>query len=168
MLEILILVVFPGLVLLAATTDMFTMTIPNKLCLSLVACFFVTALLTGMPLETLGWHVALAFAVLLATFAMFAGGFFGGGDAKFSAAIVLWLGPGLALEFVLVSAVLGGMLTMTLLMLRSAQVYVPAYYPHWATRLLSNDVGVPYGIALSAATMILLPEMGWFQMAIGI
>ena len=167
MLDVLILGVFPGLVLLAATTDMFTMTIPNRLCLALVALFFLTAFVAGMPIATIGWHVAAAFGALLATFALFSAGVYGGGDAKFTAAVVLWLGPSLALEFALLAALFGGALTLGLVLLRSAPTITASFYSHWAARLLSSEVGVPYGIALSAATMAVLPKMPWFQAAIG-
>ncbi|WP_375571866.1 prepilin peptidase [Ahrensia marina] len=166
MLELFMLVIFPGLVVLAGTMDLFTMTIPNKLCLAIVAVFFVAAGIAGLPLPVIGWHVAAALIALGITFLLFASGVFGGGDAKLTAAIVLWLGPTLALDFALLAALLGGILTAGFLVMRSLSTYAPAVNSPWAVRLLSSDVGIPYGIALSTAAMIVFTSSPWFLAAI--
>ena len=166
MLEFFVLGIFPGLVLLAATMDMFTMTIPNKLCLALIAAFFVAAPLAGLSMETIGLHVAVAIAALLMTFILFAAGVFGGGDAKLTAAIVLWLGPSLALHFVIWAALLGGVLTILLILARSMPTLTASINSQWLGRLLSCEVGVPYGIALGSAAMIVLAQSAGFAAAI--
>jgi prepilin peptidase CpaA len=166
MLSFFVLGVFPGLVILAAATDMFTMTIPNRLCLALVAAFFLAVPFAAMPIETVGWHAAAAIAALAATFVLFAAGVVGGGDAKLTAAIVLWLGPGLALDFALLAALIGGVLTAFLLGLRYIQPHFAQIDAPWAARLLSSNVGIPYGIALSAAAMIVFVQSPWFAAAI--
>lgn len=168
MLEVLVLVVFPGLVVLAATMDMFTMTIPNKLCLALVAAFFIAAPIAGMGLADVGFHVLAALVALGLTFLLFASGMFGGGDAKLTAGIVLWLGPSLALDFMLAAALLGGLLTTAMVLMRSMPTYTAAIQSPWAARLLSKDVGIPYGIALSSAAMIIFSQSPWFMAAIAL
>jgi prepilin peptidase CpaA len=164
--DILILAVFPGLVVLAATSDMFTMTIPNRLCIALVAAFFPAALLSGMPLESIGWHVGCAVLALLVTMMLFASGVFGGGDAKLTAGIVLWLGPVLSLDFIILAALFGGALTAILVGMRQLPLYAMTEHMPWANRLLSKKVGIPYGIALSGAAMIVYSQSPWFAMAI--
>lgn len=166
MLEFFMLGMFPGLIVLAGTMDMFTMTIPNKLCLAIVAAFFLAAGIAGLPLSTLGWHVVAALIALGITFLLFASGVFGGGDAKLTAAIVLWLGPTLAIDFALLAALLGGVLTVGFLVLRSFSTYTAAINSPWATRLLSSNVGIPYGIALSGAAMVVFANSPWFLAAI--
>lgn len=168
MLELLLLGVFPGLVLLAATMDMFTMTIPNKLCLALIVAFFVAAPLAGLSVVMVGWHVLAALFALAITFMLFASGVFGGGDAKFTAAIVLWLGPTVSLDFALLAALFGGLLTAAILMVRSFPSYTVAIDAPWATRLLSREVGIPYGIALSAAAMLVFARSPWFLSAVAL
>ena len=91
--DLLILTIFPGAMALAAATDLFTMTVPNRLALALVACFFVVAPLAGLGWSDVGLHVALALAALAVTFVLFSFGWIGGGDAKLFAATCLWLGP---------------------------------------------------------------------------
>lgn len=166
--EVLVLAIFPGLVVLAATMDMFTMTIPNKLCLALVAAFFVAAPLAGLPLITVGWHVLAALTALGFTFMLFAAGVFGGGDAKLTAAIVLWLGPALALDFIILAALFGGVLTAFLVTMRAFPTYTAAINSPWAARLLSQSVGIPYGIALSAAAMLVFSNSAWMARAIAL
>ncbi|MEM6712548.1 MAG: prepilin peptidase [Pseudomonadota bacterium] len=144
------------------------MTIPNKLCLALVGSFFAAAMLAGLSLETIGWHALASIVALVVTFGLFVLGVFGGGDAKLTAAIALWLGPSLAFEFALLTGVLGGALTLAVLVFRANRHYLIAINAPWATRLLSADVGIPYGIALSGAAMIVMTQSIWFKLAIAL
>src|ERR1700686_5521832 len=77
-LDIARLLLFPALMAFAAASDLFTMTISNRVSLALVAGFLVLALLTGMaPYEILS-HVGAGAAVLAVAFACFAMGGRGG------------------------------------------------------------------------------------------
>ena len=91
--DLLLLTIFPGAMAFAAATDLFTMTLPNRLALAIVAFFFVLAPMAGLGWSDVGLHVALALAALAVTFCMFSLGWIGGGDAKLFAATCLWLGP---------------------------------------------------------------------------
>ncbi|HBR43399.1 MAG TPA: peptidase, partial [Afipia sp.] len=68
---------FPALMAFAAASDLFTMTIPNRISLLLVAGFFVLAGFSGMPLSEIGMHVAAGLTVLVIAFACFAFGWMG-------------------------------------------------------------------------------------------
>ena len=57
--DLLILTIFPGAMALAAASDFFTMTIPNRLVLALASCFFVVAPLAGLGWSDVGLHMAL-------------------------------------------------------------------------------------------------------------
>ena len=92
MFEYCLLLIFPAAMALAAWLDLFTMTIPNKISLVLVAAFLVCAPLTGMPWEQFFIHIGFGFAILIVMVAMFAFGLLGGGDAKLLAAAALWIG----------------------------------------------------------------------------
>ncbi len=158
-------VLFPICVAYAAASDLLSMTISNWIPAILVVGFMVLAPLAGMDLATIGWHWAAAIAVLLIGFGCFAMGWIGGGDAKLAAAIMLWFGPAQGLAFIGFSAVLGGALTLLMLMFRRA---VPpgafARLP-WVDRLHQQDEGVPYGIALAAAALIIYPDTAWIALA---
>src|SRR2546423_15682661 len=84
------LLLFPALMAFAASSDLLTMTISNRVSLLLVGGFFVLAVWSGMPLADIGMHVAAALAVLVVTFTFFARGWIGGGDAKLPAPTAPW------------------------------------------------------------------------------
>ena len=83
---------FPLAMAFAAASDLLTMTISNKLVVALVVGFVLLAPLTGMDWQTFGMHWAAGGIVLVGAFLFFAVGWIGGGDAKFAAAVALWLG----------------------------------------------------------------------------
>ena len=86
------LLLFPAMMAFAASSDLFTMTISNRVSLILVGGFFALAFWSGMSPNDVLSHVGAAFAVLAVTFVFFARGWIGGGDAKLAAATALWLG----------------------------------------------------------------------------
>jgi prepilin peptidase CpaA len=156
--NVFIITVFPAAMVLAATSDLFTMTVPNRLVLLLVAGFAVLAPLIGLGWSEVGVHVALAAVALAATFAMFSFGWIGGGDAKLFAATCLWLGPHELLLYSIYGALLGGVLTVILMVLRSVPLPAMLMSQGWLARLHRPEEGVPYGIALAAAGLIVYPN----------
>ena len=64
---------------------MLSMTIANRVSVILVATFAIVAPLTGMAWSDFAWHLAAGGLVLVVTFALFALGGMGGGDAKLMA-----------------------------------------------------------------------------------
>jgi prepilin peptidase CpaA len=153
-----VLLLFPAVMAYAAFSDLFTMTIPNRVSLLLIAAFVALALLTGMPLKTFGLHVGAGLVVLAVTFTMFALGWIGGGDAKLAAAIGLWCGFGVLLDYLLIASVLGGLLTLVILYWRTSNLPGFAVKVMWIFRLHHHKTGIPYGIALAAAGLIVYPE----------
>ena len=104
--------IFPFAMALAASMDLFTMTIPNRLSQALTLGFFLLAIGTGMPLMSIVSNLSCGFAVLALAFALFAAGFVGGGDAKLAAATALWLGWSQVLAYGLLVSVIGGPITI--------------------------------------------------------
>ena len=159
MLEALILVIFPFCMVYAAVSDMITMTIANRVSVLLVATFLVVAPLTGMPLAVIGMHVAAAAVVLCVTFTLFAFGTMGGGDAKLLAATALWMGFGMPLaEYIVVGAAWGGTLTLTILAYRNSPISDVTGNFVLLRNFADRRVGVPYGIALGAAGLMVFPS----------
>lgn len=154
--------VFPIVVTVAACYDLLTMQIPNRFPAALAIAFLALALLTGLPLPALGVHVLAGLGLLIGTFALFAFGYLGGGDAKLASAIALWLGIEQALPFLVLTALFGGALSLTVLAFRS--VPLPGFMLGWppALRLHEKGAGVPYGVALAAAALMVFPETPWF------
>ena len=157
-LEICLLVLFPVLMAYAAASDLLTMTIPNRLSLALAGGFLVLAWVGGLAPQTILLHVLAGAVVLAGTFAMFAFGWIGGGDAKLAAATALWLGFGLLAEYLFTAALAGGLLTIAILLLRS--VPLPGFTLGWAwlCRMHDRQTGVPYGIALAGAALVVYPQ----------
>jgi prepilin peptidase CpaA len=164
--DLLIVTVFPAAMALAAATDLFTMTVPNRLALALAAGFFLVAPLVGYDWTDIGLHVALALAALLVTFVLFSFGWIGGGDAKLFAATCLWLGPEQVFAYSVYAALLGGALTLLLLFWRGFPLPLMLTSQGWLVRLHSPKEGVPYGIALAAAGLLVYPDTP-FMAALG-
>ncbi|NJL50616.1 MAG: peptidase [Blastochloris sp.] len=156
-----VLLVFPLAMAFAAVSDLLTMRIPNWVPLLLIAGFAVVSLLTGHSLAAIGWHAAAAALVLAVCFAFFAFGWMGGGDAKLATATALWLGWGLLLDYVLMASVLGGGLTLALLIARTVPLPAMLLRQDWILRLHQPNTGIPYGIALAAAGLIVFPQTPW-------
>jgi prepilin peptidase CpaA len=145
---------FPFAMALAASSDLLTMRISNKLVLALTVGFFVVALATNLPLQQFAMHVTCALVVLAVAFAMFALRWIGGGDAKLAAATTLWLGFGLTLPYLVYAALLGGVLTLAILALRNLPLTPFLARYRWLERLHDKKSGVPYGIALAIAGLL--------------
>lgn len=163
-----ILVVFPAAMAYAGASDIVSMTISNRLCLLLVAAFALCALTAGLSWGQISWHLAAGFVTLAVGFGFFAAGWIGGGDAKLAAATALWFGFEQLLPYFLVAALAGGGLTLIILKLRSAPLPALAERWNWAQRLHNAEKGVPYGVALAFAALVILPKTAIWRAAIGI
>jgi prepilin peptidase CpaA len=152
------LILFPILMAFAAFSDLFTMTISNRVSLALVVGFFPLAFALGVPLTDIGQHILCGFAVLLLTFLFFARGWIGGGDAKLASATALWIGFDHLLDYGIYAALLGGVLTLLILVLRHWPLPSALVKQEWIMRLHDHDNGVPYGIALAVAGLLLYPD----------
>lgn len=156
---------FPALMAFAASSDLLTMTISNRLSLILAGGFFLLALATGMSLSAIGMHVGAAALVLVFGFIFYSRGWIGGGDAKLAAATALWFGFGHLLDYLIYASLLGGALTMLLLQLRRWPLPGPLARQHWLLRLHEPRGGIPYGIALAVAALIVYPNTIWMPPA---
>lgn len=163
-----VLVLFPLFVAYAAASDLVSMTISNRLCLVLIASFGMCALATGMTLSDLGMHLGAGAFMLVICFCFFAAGWIGGGDAKLSAAIALWFGFEPLMDYALISTMAGGVLTLAILKYRSMPMPQFAVGWSWARMLHGTNKGIPYGIALSFAALMVLPQTGIWRAAIGV
>lgn len=163
MVSILALLVFPLLMTLAASSDLLTMRISNRLVLLLVVGFLVMAMAINLPLQQFALHVGCASLVLVVAFAFFAFGWIGGGDAKLAAATTLWLGFGLTLPYLAYAALVGGALTLIILALRRLPLSPLIARFKWIERLHNSKSGIPYGVALAAAGLITYSNTAIFQ-----
>jgi prepilin peptidase CpaA len=157
------LLLFPALMAFAASSDLLTMTISNRVSLILAGSFFALAIWSGMPLGQIGMHVAAGLAVLVVTFTFFARGWIGGGDAKLAAATALWLGFDQLLNYLTIASLLGGVLTLLIMRFRLMPLPAMLAEQEWAKRLHRMDAGVPYGIALAIAALVVYSDTPWMK-----
>ena len=156
-----ILAVFPMCMIFATFYDLFTMTIPNRITLCLLVSFAIFAPLAGMGWETALWHIGVALAVLVAGFMLFSLGVMGGGDAKLLAASALWFGTAFTLPYLLAASVMGGVLTLAIVVLRRITIPESLMSVSWISRLHDKKQGIPYGAALGPAALYVFTGSPW-------
>jgi prepilin peptidase CpaA len=161
--EVIKLVLFPALMAYAASSDLLTMTISNRVSLILVVGFFMLGFVTGMSGVDMLLHMSAGAIVLVASFGFFAFGWIGGGDAKLAAATALWFGYSHLLDYLIYASLFGGALTIVLIQLR--MMPLPRFLAGhaWAQRLHQKNAGVPYGIALAGAALCIYPDTVWMR-----
>ena len=162
-LDIARLLLFPALMAFAAASDLFTMTISNRVSLALAAGFLILALLSGMGLHDILSHLAAGAVVLAAAFGCFAMGWVGGGDAKVAAAAALWFGFAHLLNYLVYASLFGGALTLLLLQFRQWPLPYALAGQVWLLKLHAKESGIPYGIALAIGALMIYPETEWIN-----
>ncbi len=156
-----LLLLFPAAMAFAGAMDLFTMTIPNRISLALIAAFIVCGLFAGLTLEQFAMHLLCGVAILAIGLAMFSAGLLGGGDAKLMAASAIWIGADNLMLYFLAISVLGGVLALVLLGYR--KMPTESYnLPAWAERLHVKGSHMPYGVAIAAAALWIYPKTIWF------
>ena len=157
MTEAAIFVVFPLCLAIAAFSDFFTMTIPNRVSAILLATFIVIAPLAGLSLGETGFHLLAGLLVFAVCFALFAINVMGGGDAKHLTASAVWFGPTASLvSYLAYVSIFGGVLTLVLLALRARTPAILASGLPVPNHLLTAKK-VPYGIAIGIAAFVTYP-----------
>jgi prepilin peptidase CpaA len=163
MLDLARLLLFPALMAFAAASDLFTMTISNRVSLALAGSFLLLAVLSGMaPFEILT-HLGAGALVLVVAFCCFAMGWVGGGDAKVAAAAALWFGFAHLLNYLVYASLFGGALTVLLLQFRQWPLPYALAGQSWLLRLHAKDSGIPYGIALASGALMVYPDTDWMK-----
>lgn len=154
-----ILVIFPFCMAYAAVSDLLSMTIANRVSVLLIVAFFALAPITGMEWTDIGVHFATGACILAVSFMLFSLGTMGGGDAKLLASTGLWFGFGIPLvEYLTIAAIIGGVLTIAIMMFRGSPLAVYGGQIGFLRRLGSAEEGIPYGIALGIAGLLAFPD----------
>lgn len=139
------------------------MQVSDRVVLLLFAMFPVLAPLAGWSLETIVLSVAVAMIAFFTSVAFFALGWMGGGDGKLITVSVLWLGAEQAANFVIHTALLGGLCAVCLLAFRRLTLPTIWRDKAWIVRLHAADTGVPYAVAIGIAGLIVLPHTPWIK-----
>ncbi|MBV8799145.1 MAG: prepilin peptidase [Alphaproteobacteria bacterium] len=155
------------LLVLAAGWDLASYTIPNFIPVATLASFAVFAVTSGYDLHLYEVHCLAALIALIAGFTLFAFGYIGGGDAKLFASVAAWLGLHDLMQYVVVASVFGGALTLFLLASRRWPLPAPLASRGWIVRLHEPTAGIPYGVALAAGGLAILPYTDVFRSVAG-
>ena len=160
---IVLVAILPALLVAAAVFDLTSFTIPNIVPAAMILLFAAFLVYTVIVGHSLSWnqtamHVMAGIIGLGVGMGMFALGWVGGGDAKLFAVATLWLGWDALYEYTVLTTLLGGVLTIALILLR--RIVLPRILAEqpWLARLADGKSGVPYGVALSMAALIVLPN----------
>ena len=147
--------VFIVLCLYAAVKDVETLTISNGLNAIIAFLFIPAVIITAPGWDVAGAHLLAGLAAFAISVLLFSLGVFGGGDAKMIPGVMLWLGPAAAIPFMTAMAVLGGLLALTVILVRR---FVPAHVaPAFARETLLPGNGVPYGVAIAGGAIYAMP-----------
>ena len=141
----------------AAISDAAVMKITNRATGLVLISSILALVLSAQPLEILSLHAASGGIMFAFGFLLFAVGGFGAGDAKLMAAVALLFQPFELASFVLATTLYGGALAIVMMVWGR---YVPvrlATHPLFSS-LFMNSKKMPYGIAISAAALTLLPN----------
>ncbi len=165
MTEAAIFVIFPLCLAVAAFSDLFTMTIPNRVSAILLVAFFMVAPFAGLAFPMIGMHLLAGLIVFAGCFTLFALNVMGGGDAKLLTASAVWFGYNNSLfEFLLYVSIFGGLLTILILIMRKQENTILASgIP--VPPLLFTAKKIPYGIAIGLGGFIAYPSSPLMQAA---
>lgn len=142
-----------------ACEDLRRRRLPNTWVLIYALAFVPFALGVDLGWLKLGQHAATAATAFTLTFIFFSLGWLAGGDVKLWAGLMLWAGPGLAIPAVVVATLTGGVLGVLCWVAgKLCREYRPTPWNR-TLRLFASQRGVPYGVALAAAGLLVL----WLQ-----
>ena len=147
---------FAGLMAVAAIEDYRRFVVPNVVVVGALALWPLhLASMSGPILAYALGAAGCAIALFLVGAVLHSRGFVGGGDVKLLAAASLWAGADNTPALLLTTAVLGGLLALTLLCRARLRVLITGHGAALATP------AVPYGVAIAAAAVIvtMLPNL---------
>ncbi len=167
LLQLVLLSIFPALALYAALFDFRHYRIPNWLNLTIFGSFFPVALILGMPWENMLWHVigfVTVFGIMFAVYMLLPSSKFGGGDAKMISATALWIDWQNLPDFIIMTAIAGGLLAIVMWLWRVLQIEYGVWMNGDTTlrRVMSYQVKLPYGAAIAAGG-IYAYTLSWWQ-----
>jgi prepilin peptidase CpaA len=155
------------LLLAGACTDLLWLKIPNVLVGLLVLTFAAAVLLSDREISLLS-QIIPAMVLLVGCATLFYFGKLGGGDAKFLAAASLFIGHDLMAGFLLWLALWGVVVALFFVFARRPIVWAFSRLSAMSGRklLLPQSIAergfVPYGVAIAAAMLTVLPRTPLF------
>lgn len=143
----------------AAVSDLRAFRIANRSPLLLLAAFVPAAVAAGFGWQDWLNHLGAGLALLVIGVVLFARGVWGGGDAKLLPAVAVWTGLAGLPRFLIVMALVGGVLAVLALLARRLPLGPSGAVRAWGERLAASG-HVPYGVAIAAG------GIDWWGMAL--
>jgi prepilin peptidase CpaA len=148
-------ILFLAAMLYATISDLRRKRIPNWLIIVLAVAYLPLALAAGYAPVDMVVNMGVAVLVFAGGLACFSKGWLGGGDVKLAAVSTLWLGAGLTLPYLLLTALFGGAFTLAALI----GLRVMARKGRDESSL--RDGGLPYGPGMACAALLLFQISPW-------
>ena len=143
--------VLVGLLVAATIQDAVQLRISNLICGSVLLLAIVAMIASGPRISL--WQNVVVFAVVLTVGALlFARNLLGGGDVKLFATVALWVDLATAVRLVAAILIAGGLVAFAIIILRTI---VPSSIAS-RVRTLQPKAGIPFGIAITAGTLLVL------------
>src|SRR5687768_7711303 len=138
--------ILAAMLIIAATGDLRTRTIPNWLNAAIALAAIPFWIFSGLSF----WpEIVSQIGIALLVFALFAIAFrfgaMGGGDVKMVAALALWLPPGAVLKLLVIMSIAGGLLTLAMVI-------------RHRMKRPGGELEIPYGIAIAFGGFWLISE----------
>jgi prepilin peptidase CpaA len=147
----------------AAITDLTSYKIRNGLMLAFLLAYVALAPFSGLAAQEIGWNATAAAGVLVVAFIVFALGWIGGGDAKLATVTALWVGADHIAAYLVCTALLGGAFTLVVLIFRGLPLPAVLQSRRWIARLHLASSGIPYGVAMAVAGLVVFPQTHWMS-----
>lgn len=158
--------VFGMLLIAAAVSDVRQLRIPNWLNASIAGLWILYVLVghaSGRGVADVGPTVAMAGLVMLAGSILFFLRTLGGGDVKMLAAVALWAGPSDIFNFLVVTALVGGLVSAVVWgQSRLQTVALLAAKPDPASESgapRGARLQVPYGVAIASGGLVVAGQL---------
>lgn len=132
--------------------DAVTFRLPNVVVLGLLALYPLWVMAHPEPVHW-AWALMIAGIALAVGMGLFALNVIGAGDAKFAAVAFLWAGPEAGLRYFIYFGLIGGAMSLLLLIMRPVLQPWERYVP----RLFRHHEPVAYGLAIGGGLLLI-----WF------
>lgn len=153
------LAVFAGAMIIGACSDLYRYEIPDEVSIAIAVAFFPAAWAAGLGFGDALIGLAVGFGCLVIGIGLFALNMFGGGDVKLLAAAAIWAGWEGLPAYVFLVAISGGLLSLVLLLFRRIRLPARLDGIAWIHAIHTPGNSVPYGVAIAAGGLVVLPRL---------
>lgn len=155
-------ILFVYIMVCAGLSDLVTMKIRTGLVLILLFGYALLAPLAGFAALEIVLAGIIGAIILLIGRLCASRRWIRADDTKLAAVTALWLGFAYTPAFLIYSAIFSGTLGFALWQLRSHLPVLPPFLDRrWIIRLHAGEYGVPYGVPMAAAGLVVFPQTPW-------